>query len=275
MNRILEVLKRYFHLIVFAILTLFSILLIFNFNSYHKSVLFNSSNDFSGSIYNIRSAITEYIGLSQRNKLLQNENKILRRQVLGNFDSYTDSIYRINDTIFNVEYEYIDAQVVKNSINKEANYLTVNRGKKHGIKPGMGVISPKGIVGIVKSSSQNFSLVISCLNTKEFGVASLIKELELNDGVLKWDAKDPEFLILEGVNKFEKIEKGMEVVTSMYSRKFPANTPIGTIEDVEMPQNGSFYELTLKLSTDFKRLNEVYIVKDIFQNELDSLEVEE
>lgn len=272
MNRFLELIKKNLHLIVFFFLCFFSIFLILNNNTYLKSVAFNSSNGISGSLYKARHTVSRYFGLANRNLDLQKENKILREFSILNYSKKSTQTVQIEDTTYQLNYTFMDAEVIKNSINKKSNYLTLNRGEKDGVEMGMGVISPLGIVGTVKSVSANFCLVVSCLNTKEFGVPSSIDALQLNDGVLKWDGEDPAYISLEGISKFEKIEEGMEVVTGPFTRRFPEKTPIGVIEKISIPPNKALYDIKVKLSTDFKKVNEVYIVKDLFKEEMDTLE---
>lgn len=275
MNRFLELIKSNLHTIVFVFLCIVSILLIVNNNTYLKSVAFNSSNGASGTMYQMRHSVSRYFGLAKRNIDLQKENKELRELSILNYSKTGGKTVQIKDTSYQLNYTFMDAEVLKNSINKKSNYLTLNRGEKDGVKVGMGVISPTGLVGIVKSVSNRFCLVVSCLNTEEFGVPSSIEALQLNDGVLKWDGEDPSFISLIGISKFEKIKEGMEVVTGPFTRRFPRKTPIGVIEKITIPQNGAFYEIKVRLSTDFKKVNEVYIVKDLFKEEMDSLETEE
>ncbi len=227
MNKFIELIKKNLHFIVFAFLCIISIFLIVNNNTYLKSSAFNSSNKVSGSFYNSRNSISKYFGLAKRNRELQQENSKLRELSILNYTKLTDSVYRIKDSVYDLNYSFISAEVIKNSINKKSNYLTINRGRKDGVKRGMGVISPVGIVGMIKSVSENFSLAVSCLNTEEFGVPTSIVDINLNDGVLKWDGEDINYISLEGISKFEKIEENMKVVTGPFTRRFPKQTEIG------------------------------------------------
>lgn len=272
MNKFVELIKKNLHLIVFAFLCIISIFLIANNNTYLKSSAFNSSNSVSGSFYNARNSISKYFGLAKRNYELQQENRKLREFSILNYSKHTNKVYQIEDSFYTLNYSFINAEVVKNSINKKSNYLTLNRGKKDGVEKGMGVISPSGLVGKVKSVSNNFCLVVSCLNTEEFGVPTSIVGLNLNEGVLKWDGTDIGYVSLDGISKFEKIEENMKVVTGPFTRRFPSKTEIGTIHSFEKLKGEAFYDIKIKLNSDFKMLNEVYIIKDLYKQEIDSLE---
>ena len=66
----------------------------------------------------------------------------------------------------NNNFIYKSTKIINNSINKRNNYLTINKGTAQGVRDGMGVITQKGVVGIVQSSSKNYSIVISLLHSK-------------------------------------------------------------------------------------------------------------
>ena len=85
------------------------------------------------------------------------------------------------------------------------------------------------------------------------------------------DGEDPNFVELEEVNRFVKLKNGMKLYTSNYSLLFPAGIPIGTIEKSESNLKSNFYQIKVKLSTDFSQLDVVTVVKNIHQNELDVL----
>lgn len=59
---------------------------------------------------------------------------------------------------------YIVARVASNSIVREDNYLTIDRGGSHGVAPGMGVIASNGIVGVVRDTTRLGALVMSILH---------------------------------------------------------------------------------------------------------------
>ena len=119
---------------------------------------------------------------------------------------------------------------INNSINRRSNYLTLNRGRIHGIKPQMAVIGPAGVVGIVLHVSNHFCTVLSLLNS-QIKLSAKIRENNYF-GSLTWDGKDPIYATLGEINKHVKIEVGQHVVTSAYSTIFPENINIGLVEEV-------------------------------------------
>ena len=57
-------------------------------------------------------------------------------------------------------YHYIPATVVKMSRNQVHNYIILNKGSEDGIRPQSGIISDRGVVGIVEAVSQHYSYAL-------------------------------------------------------------------------------------------------------------------
>jgi rod shape-determining protein MreC len=55
------------------------------------------------------------------------------------------------------------------------------------------------------------------------------------------------------------------------SRIFPDNIPIGTVESFKLKEPGNFYEIRVKLATNFRRADYVYVVNNFMHTEMDSL----
>ena len=168
------------------------------------------------------------------------------------------------------QFEYISAKVINNSIRRVNNYLTINKGSADGVEPGMGVIGSWGIVGKVRATSRDFSTVYSILHS-DMLVSSEIKR----NNVLcttTWTGEDPMYADLLYVPRHIKILKGDTVVTSGYNAIFPENEPIGVIDNFWINENETFFHVKVKLATDFRTLSYVYIIKNKFRAEKDSLE---
>ena len=150
------------------------------------------------------------------------------------------------------------------------NYLTLNKGEKDGIQNDMAVITSTGIVGQVKDVSDNFCTVMSVLHSK-VTISSKIKK-DGSYGPLTWDGVDFRYATLTDIPTHVRLAKGDTIVTTAFSRTFPENILIGTVESFERPSGKYFYTIKVKLSTDFKKLTYVYIVKNIHKAEQEELE---
>ena len=95
----------------------------------------------------------------------------------------------------------------------------------------MAVINSDGaVVGLVVNVSPNFSQVMSLLHTKS-RIPAMLKKTN-TAGTVKWDAKDPRFLTLEGISKDVTVKRGDTVVTSRYSYNYPPGFMLGRVVQI-------------------------------------------
>ncbi|NLA25001.1 MAG: rod shape-determining protein MreC, partial [Bacteroidales bacterium] len=171
-----------------------------------------------------------------------------------------------------VDFYYYKANVVSNSILKQNNFISVDIGQKHGIEKGMGVMGNDGIVGIVYNCSKNYSSIIPLINT-DLQVSVKISSNNFM-GSLSWSGADYRFANMSEVPLHVDIEIGDSIVTSGFSAIFPPNMPVGTIESYNEIKSLGFYEIKIKLFTDFAELRYVYIVDNKHKAEITELENE-
>jgi rod shape-determining protein MreC len=206
--------------------------------------------------------------LQEINDSLQNENaRLLEDVFLKAPIEYENAQIMGGDTL--LRFEVIPGEIINKTVSNRNNSLTINKGERQGVEKGMGVISSDGIVGIVRNTSRNFSHIISLLNT-QMQVSAKLKRNKIL-GELKWRGMDPTRVSLEAVPKHADILPGDTVVTSGYSTIFPEDFMIGKVESYTLERNG-FYNVVVKLSNDFYSLDKIYIVKNLYKSELDSLQ---
>ena len=268
MQRILLFLYSLRAFLLFVFLEAIAIWLIVSFNSQQGSAFFNSSNRFSGKVLGAKNNVSEYFSLAEVNRRLVDTNAELLAE-LEMYKKPTDSTFIQLDSIFMAKFEFKGAKVINNSIRLSQNHLTLNKGEKHGIKPGMGVFNGQGVVGRVKGVSRNFATVISLLHT-DLLVSSKIDSTEVF-GSIKWDGLDPQKAKMLYIPRHVKIEVGDKIVTSGYNAVFPEGINIGTVLEVNQGSDTNYLDVTVSLSTDFTKVTYVYLVENDIEEELDSL----
>lgn len=269
-----RLLRNNLYPVTFFILIAISLIQVLRYNLYQESFYFNSSRRVLNSFAQVQSNINGYFNLQDINAKLVQENLRLQSNMPLSLVWADTSVNHSIDSLGKRRYSYVEARVIKNSTLLRNNFITLDKGSKSGIRKGMAVISPGGIVGLVFSTSDNFSLVLSVLNSK-FVTTPMIPDVGFRDGSVTWDGDDPTVAQLNWVNKFEALKPGMEVITSNYSVKFPPGIPIGKIKSVRKKSTSSFYEIDIALSTDFRRLGYAYVVTDHFSSQLDTLDKQE
>ncbi len=259
--------RAFFTFLVFEVLCAW---LIIENNQYQSARFFNSSNSMVASLNNFSQGVREYFLLRTINSTLAEENAQLRSKLEQYRQSQqaSDSIFRRDSAVVK-QFDFISAKVVNNSVNRFTNYLTINKGADAGVTSGMAVISPLGVVGKVKAVSSHYSVVTSILH-KDYKLSVVITRTGYF-GSVSWDGSDPERVQLDFVPRHVNPAKGDTVVTSAYNAVFPEGIMVGVIEDVKQNET-LFYDLTVKLSQDFRKLSYVEVVKSRLKHELDSLQ---
>ena len=269
MRNLFILLWKYNFFILFLLIESFCSYLIVQNNNFQHASFINSTNKVAANIHSVVSDITEYINLRTYNDALSRENAGLHSLMPDVF--YIDSVQKIvfNDTVYKQQYTFMPAKVINNSVNRRNNYLTLNKGSSQGVKPEMGIITSKGIVGIVKDVSEHFCSVMSLLR-KDTRISTKLKKNNYI-GSLVWDGYNAGHATLKDIPKHVKIERGDTLVTSSFSAIFPDGVLIGVVDIVEQKQ-GDFYLIDVKLSTDFSNLSYVYVVTNNLKDEQKKLE---
>lgn len=292
MRNLIIFLRRYFNFFLFLLLEVICFIFVFRHNNFQRTVYLNSSNAMSGKLYSRYNDVTYYFHLQSTNDSLVRENTILRNELASSFeisDTGSTVIYDTlrrfsNDSARNLmsvearKFLYREAKVINNSVNREINTITLRRGSKQGIRPDMGVVSPTGIVGVVRSVSDNYAVVVSLLYkssasaTSNFGVSAKMRRSG-EIGTVYWDGADAGFAQMKDVPRSAILQKGDTIVTSGFSAFFPENITIGYIDTFRVSDRSSTsYNIRLKLATNFYNLQYVYVIENLLRDEQMKLE---
>lgn len=271
----MDFLNKYSYWLLFIVLEAISLLLLFRFNLYQGSVWFTSANTVSGKVLEWEASVLSYIELGERNKVLMQKNYVLERKVEAltrRLERAThDSTYtEIRQAELLKDFRTIEAEVVNNSVSKQNNYLTINKGEADGVKPEMGVICGTGIVGIVYLTSPHYSVVMPLLNSKS-NVSCRLRGTDYF-GYLCWEGQNPLYVSLGDIPRHARLKEGMAVETSGFSAVFPAGLFVGRVKRVENSEDGLSYKLRVNLGTDFAKLRDVCVLATPNRVELDSLQ---
>ena len=271
MRGLLRYLLKNYAFLLFLLLEVLSFILIFNFNSYQRVKYLNSSNRITASIYNSFNSVGSYFSLAAVNRKLAKENAQLK-SLISDLPYIRITPYSIvsKAEITDSLYRFISAKVINNSVNKQDNYITLNKGRKDGIKPDQGIINSDGIVGVVTHVSESFSMGFSVLN-KRWGASAKLKKSG-TFGPLSWDGSDSKYANLTGIPFHVEIAVGDTVVTSSYSSVFPEGIMIGTIHTIEQPSGENYYNISVELAVDFRALSYVDVVDNLKRDEIKALE---
>ena len=269
MRNLITFFQRFRVFLVFAFLQVVALSMYFSFLNYPNARFLTTTNGITSVFMEMRFSITQHFHLEQANMKLQEENIQLRRQLTMSFIPLQSGLYKIDDTLYSQQYTYLPAAVINSTFDKENNYLTINAGHYQGIKEGMGVFNEDGIVGIIFSVSDHYSLVKSLLTSK-INLDVLLPNGSF--GLLKWDGRDPTLAQVTGIANDIKIKKGDLVVSRGSKLRFPKNYPVGRIHSFNRVNGNSLWEINIKLAVDFRKITHVYIIKNLLDTEQEKLE---
>ena len=184
---------------------------------------------------------------------LESENRVLRAQL-----AYKQA---------NSDYELMGAAVVQRNPDLArvigvdpsnlVRFVIVDQGSEEGVKPGMPVITPQGLVGRVTSTGAHWAKVLLILDPSS-SVNAVVQSTRAT-GVVQGDVNGN--LIIKYVPQGEAIKTGDKILTSGLGSNFPKRLVIGQVNEVRKRDIDLFQEATIQPSVDFARLEFVLIMK--------------
>lgn len=273
MKNLIQFFIRYSIFFLFLLLETTAFLLIVHNTGFQRIVFLSSANSVAARMYQSSESIFDFFKLKQANMKLNEENADLRNRIVG----LQNELIRIrnmqNDTAYipaENDLQYIPAKIINNSTNKYKNYITINKGERDGVAPGMGVIATDGVVGIVKTVSNKFAVIIPILNP-EISINSKFKSNN-HIGPVEWQGEDYRFANLMDIARHVHVYKGDSIVTSGLTSTFPEGIPVGTVEEFYLGENDAYYTIQIRLAVNFRTLSYVRIIRNNNQSEWENTE---
>ncbi len=191
--------------------------------------------------------------LKEKIARLQEENRRMMEMAIANERYRTLLQFREY-----VATPMIAAEVVGRDPSSWFRSVTVNKGESEGVTKGMAVISPDGAVGQVFKTSLHYAtvLLITDYNSAIDAIVQRTRSKTIVEG------KDENRCQLKYLLRSEDVVEGDAVVTSGLGGKFPKGLMVGEILKVEKKGYGVFQQADLLPSVDFKKLEEVLIIKE-------------
>ncbi|HYW94787.1 MAG TPA: rod shape-determining protein MreC [Bacteroidales bacterium] len=277
MRDLLRFIVRNYFVMLFLLFEGISFVLIVQFNAFQRSRFMGLSRTVTGTVYKDLEGFREYLHLRTENEALVAENARLRNKLDRNAETIyvfpgdstgSDTIHEYSGT---QDYFYIPARVVNNSVNRQYNYMTIDKGARQGLRNDMGVISERGVVGIVDDVSENYATIIPVLN-RNFRLSARIFRNNYF-GIIEWDGRNPELVRLREIPSHVRVIPGDTVVTSGFSAIFPPNLNIGVVKSVKTG-DGNFYDIVVRLSANFRNIYHVNVISNFNREEQKDLEDE-
>lgn len=270
MQQLFYFIRKFRYFLLFIVLEILALFFTIQHHSFHKSKFVNSANFLSGGIYKKVNSINEFFNLKTENQILSEENTRLKNLLEKKKINLTSENITVIDTSqYFQKYEYISAKIINNNFTKRNNFLTINKGSKHGLVPDLGVINSKGVIGITKNTSPNYATVLSILNSS----SKLNVRLKNSNhyGTLIWNGKDYNITQIADIPRQAIIKIGDTIITGGRSAVFPEGINIGVIKDFKF-ENSQYQEINVLLFNDMSSIGHVQVIKNLQKTEQINLE---
>lgn len=262
MTFISRLLEKNGFLLFFLFLQTIALTLVFTRNALQQSWLAAQLAGFNSWVSGYVDEGASYLQLKEDNAKLVAQNKALLAQIYGQAAPKPE-FRRVHDTLGGGQiYTIVDGEIVYNSINRENNYFTINRGRRDGVQSQMGVIGPSGIAGIVINTTNDYALVQSVLSEDHIKINAALKNSGYF-GTLAWHGDDSRIMHLSDVPKYVPLAVGDTVITDGKSSIFPRGVMIGRVAGYEVDTKSGAWDISVELSEKMGRLSKIYVVKNM------------
>jgi len=255
--------------IVLVVLLIVSLILLSQNNSQGiqkvRSIAFGtfaSATSVFTDIFNISNLKNENENLRRTNAEMMLHLSRLREYAIVNED--LKGLLALKDSS---KFPLIPATIVSKSLTKSQGTITLNAGKNQSVKVGMPVITDKGIVGIIYSIADNYSIARTLTNVDL--KVTVKSERTRENAVMKWNG---EWLVMINVPKTFNLKKGDRIVTSEISSIIPFPLPVGLVYEIGNVEKGIFNEVRVHPFVDFQKVENVFILGIVKSKEIDDIE---
>ena len=169
-------------------------------------------------------------------------------------------------------FEYVPARVVNRRIRSGFDYLIIDKGSNAGLAPQNGVFGPEGVAGIVAAASPHFAKVIT-LYHPDVSVDVQLQKSGIQ-GFTQAKAEFFPYILITDLPYETNVVPGDTIVTSGSSYIFPPGIPVATVHGIRTDSIHKSRYITAVPVTDYRRIRHVYVSRNRYKKELDSLQHE-
>lgn len=271
MRNLLNFLLKYINIIVFLILEGIALYWLTNGNSYHNSTVVRAVQGVTKGLNERINNARNYLSLREINSSLAAENSDLKNRLEKLTQRGDPGFISVDDSLLRQQYQYTSARIINNSVNRQKNYFTIDKGSLQGIRVDMAVTNGTDAVGVIVGCSQNFSVAISLLNL-DFRLSARLRSNGYF-GSLSWDGRNYRYAVLNEIPQNIAVNEGDTIETTGFSAVFPEGIGIGKVSSLK--KSGSdFYNISVELFADFKKLQYVNVIGNLKRTERLELETQ-
>ena len=199
--------------------------------------------------------------LRTENERLQNENSLLRSQVIQLQEQQKD-----NDVLYSLlkvartrpDSSYAAAMVIGRDTNPFMRYILIDQGSDSGLRHGMPVVTAQGLVGRIDAVTANAARVQ--LITDPGSAVNVRLPDSKADGMLTGSVTGD--VSLEMISQEAELRPGEIILTSGLGGTYPSNILVGQVASVRKLETALFQSASVQPVVDFSSLRAVLVVTD-------------
>lgn len=281
MYKLIEFLRRIHVVLLFIIIEAIALNYYAHSSFYTQAKILSRANSVVGGLQRSVFSVKHFFTLRSENEMLAARVAELERSLASyrerESNSVTDtlSMAQIDSAFVEqlAQYSYTPARIISNTINRNRNFITLNRGRQHGITEDMAVISPDGsMVGYIVGCSDRYSVAISILNDRFTTSGKIVGDEHF--GSITWNGRSPHKVQMSELTKYAEFEVGAPVVSSGLSHIFPEGVKIGYVESFSENENQTSYDVVVRLAADMSKVSNVLVISNDGYIEATELEEE-
>lgn len=202
--------------------------------------------------------------LNKEKNNTQSESYIIQKNVNASLEKEIKElkdVLELNKTL--TEYEPINTTILSRNKSYWFNTVTIDKGRKDGIRANMAVVTKNGLVGKISSVS-NYSSEVKLITSDDlnFKVSITIKTNdEDNYAILNGYNKKSGLITASGIDKTTNINEGDRVLTSGLGKMFPAGVYIGEVKDIKSDKYNLSKKIYIKTKQDFNDMHYLTVLK--------------
>lgn len=257
--------KKQKHKIIILFTSLFVIIALILSLQFNRNTMIVESVLKDVTIFLNKVVMVPFTTLNKEKNHTQSESYIIQKNVNESLEKEIKELkeaLELNKTL--TEYEPINATILSRNKSYWFNNLTIDKGKKDGIKVGMAVITKNGLVGkISKTSNSSSEIKLITSDDVNYKVSVAIKTNDKdNYAILNGYDKKTGLIKVTGIDKTTIVEKKDTVETSGLGGMFPRGIYIGKVEKIESDKYNLSKNLYIKTQQDFNNIHYVTILKE-------------
>lgn len=153
----------------------------------------------------------------------------------------------------------ISATVIGNSASGWFRSVTIDKGSQDGLRKGMAVVTPLGVVGQVMAVASRSSKVL--LLTDQNSAVDVVDQRSRAQGIVSGSLEED--AVMKYVKRSEDVQVGDRLITSGLDGIYPKGFPVGAVSRLNKKGYGLFQTVDVTLAADPSRIEEVQVISQL------------